>query len=49
MISAKLPLEERDYCAHKKIEYLSCRADVTPWLYRCHDSKHELAHCLYEE
>lgn len=49
MISAKLPIEERDYCAHKKIDYLACRADVWPLAYRCVHSKHELMNCQFEE
>lgn len=49
MISAKLPLEERDYCAHKKIDYLACRADVWPFAYKCAHSKHEVLTCLADE
>lgn len=49
MVSAKLPLEERDYCAHTKIEYLRCIADVFPWNYKCAHAKHAQANCLYEE
>lgn len=49
MESAKIPLEERDFCAHKKIEFLACRNDVWPWAYKCHDEKHAVLHCLYEE
>lgn len=49
MISAKLPLEERDYCAHKKIDYLACRADVWPWAYKCAHAKHEVLSCLADE
>lgn len=49
MVSAKIPMEERDYCAHKKIEYLVCRRDVWPWPYKCAHKKHELQHCQYEE
>lgn len=49
LISAKIPLEERDYCAHKKIEYLKCIADVFPWNYKCAHERHAQATCLYEE
>lgn len=49
MISAKIPLEERDYCAHKKIDYLACRADVWPWAYQCHHAKHDVLNCQYDE
>lgn len=49
MVSAKLPLAERDYCAHTKIEYLRCIADVFPWNYKCAHEKHAQGICLYEE
>lgn len=49
MVSAKLPLEERDYCAHKKIDYLRCYADHFPFVYKCAHEKHAEATCLYEE
>lgn len=49
MISAKIPLEDRDYCAHKLIQYKACRADVWPWAYKCTPEKHEYVHCQYEE
>jgi len=49
MRAAKLPLEERDYCAHKKIDYLACRADVWPLAYRCAHSKHKLMDCMFDD
>lgn len=49
MVSAKLPLAERDYCAHTKIEYLRCIANVFPWNYKCAHEKHAQGTCLYEE
>lgn len=49
MVSAKLPLEERDYCAHTKIDYLRCIADVWPFPYKCAHEKHAQAICQYEE
>lgn len=49
MISVKLPIEERDYCAHTKIDYLRCLADVWPLAYRCAHEKHAQAFCQYEE
>lgn len=49
MRSAKIPLEERDYCTHKKIDYLACRSDVWPLAYRCAHAKHKLMDCLFEE
>lgn len=49
MVSAKLPLEERDYCAHTKIDYLRCIADVWPFPYKCAHEKHAQAQCQYDE
>lgn len=49
MVSAKLQLDERDYCAHKLIQYKACRADVWPFAYRCAPEKHEYLNCQYEE
>lgn len=49
MMSAKLELFERDYCAHKLIEYRACRADVWPWAYKCTPEKHDYQNCQYEE
>uniref|UniRef100_A0A7R9PM81 NADH dehydrogenase [ubiquinone] 1 beta subcomplex subunit 7 n=1 Tax=Timema genevievae TaxID=629358 RepID=A0A7R9PM81_TIMGE len=49
MQSAKLPLEARGYCAHKLLEYQSCRADVWPWAAKCHHERHNYLNCEYEE
>jgi NADH dehydrogenase (ubiquinone) 1 beta subcomplex subunit 7 len=49
MESAKLPLEDRDYCAHMALQYRACRADVWPWASQCAHQKHEYLTCLYEE
>lgn len=49
MEAAKIPLEDRDYCAHKLIAHRACRADVWPWAYKCAHAKHEYLNCEYEE
>lgn len=49
MISAKIPLENRDYCAHILMKYQKCRNDVWPWAYKCHHEKHEYMTCEFEE
>uniref|UniRef100_A0A0K8TPD0 NADH dehydrogenase [ubiquinone] 1 beta subcomplex subunit 7 n=1 Tax=Tabanus bromius TaxID=304241 RepID=A0A0K8TPD0_TABBR len=49
MESAKLPLADRDYCAHKLLKYRSCRSDVYPFLYKCHHEKHDYLNCEYED
>uniref|UniRef100_A0A7R9DPZ8 NADH dehydrogenase [ubiquinone] 1 beta subcomplex subunit 7 n=1 Tax=Timema poppense TaxID=170557 RepID=A0A7R9DPZ8_TIMPO len=49
MQSAKLSLEDRGYCAHKLLEYQSCRADVWPWAAKCHHERHDYLNCEYED
>lgn len=49
MESAKIPIDERDYCAHKLIHYRACRADVFPFVYQCHHEKHDYLTCEYDE
>ncbi|XP_037937806.1 NADH dehydrogenase [ubiquinone] 1 beta subcomplex subunit 7 [Teleopsis dalmanni] len=49
MRSAKLAPEDRDYCAHKLLEYRSCRADTFPFVYKCAHEKHEYLTCEYED
>lgn len=49
MISAKLPLENRDYCAHLALKVQQCRKEVWPWAWKCNPEKHEYLSCQYEE
>lgn len=49
MEAAKLPLADRDYCAHKLIAYRACRADVWPWAYKCAHEKHDYLNCEYDD
>ncbi len=49
MESAKIPIEDRGYCAHKLIHYRACRADVFPFVYKCHHEKHDFLNCEYDE
>lgn len=49
MVSAKLPLDARDYCAHKLLKYHACRTDTFPFVYKCHHEKHDYLTCEYEE
>jgi NADH dehydrogenase (ubiquinone) 1 beta subcomplex subunit 7 len=49
MVSAKLPLEQRDYCAHLAIKLLQCRREVWPWAWKCQPEKHEYLNCQYAE
>lgn len=49
MESAKMPLEDRDYCAHKLLKFYSCRYDNFPFVYKCHHEKHDYLTCEYED
>lgn len=49
MESAKLPIENRDYCAHLALKLLQCRREVWPWAYKCAPEKHEYLDCQFEE
>lgn len=49
MVSAKLPLKDRDYCAHLLLKFRSCRKDNWPWAVNCEHEKHAYLTCQYEE
>lgn len=49
MVAAKLPYEQRDYCAHLAIKLLQCRKEVWPWAWKCQPEKHEYLNCQYDE
>lgn len=49
MRSAQIPLEVRDYCAHKLVEFKSCKRENMPFVYKCHHQKHAYLMCEYEE
>ncbi|XP_058463882.1 NADH dehydrogenase [ubiquinone] 1 beta subcomplex subunit 7 [Malaya genurostris] len=49
MEAAKVPLENRDYCAHKLIAHMACRADVWPFAYKCAHEKHDYLNCQHED
>lgn len=49
MISAKLPLEDRSYCAHLLIDYRVCRTKHWPLAYKCHHEKHAYETCEFNE
>lgn len=49
MQAAKIPLEDRDYCAHKLIDYKQCRQEVWPWTYQCAHEKHAYLTCKFDE
>lgn len=49
MRSAKIPVDNRDYCAHKLLQYWSCRKDHFPFVVQCEHEKHSYLNCQYEE
>lgn len=49
MMAAKIPLKDRDYCAHKLIDYRQCRQEVWPWAYQCAHEKHAYLTCKFDE
>ncbi|XP_013784584.1 NADH dehydrogenase [ubiquinone] 1 beta subcomplex subunit 7-like [Limulus polyphemus] len=49
MESAKLPLENRDYCAHLLLKHFACRADQFPFVYKCAHEKHQYLDCQHED
>lgn len=49
MRSAKVPLKDRDYCAHHLLQYYACRKDAWPWAVKCEHEKHTYLSCQHEE
>ena len=49
MESAKLDLQDRDYCAHHLLDYRACRADTFPFVYKCAHEKHVYLTCEYQD
>ncbi|KAF9824838.1 hypothetical protein SFRURICE_018037 [Spodoptera frugiperda] len=45
LVSAKIPVKYRDYCAHHLLEYQSCRYKNMPLLYKCAHEKHAYLIC----
>ncbi|KAF7273196.1 NADH dehydrogenase (ubiquinone) B18 subunit [Rhynchophorus ferrugineus] len=49
MRSAKLPLRDRDFCAHLLIAFKDCRQREMPFVVKCSHEKHEYLNCKYED
>ncbi|XP_065162239.1 NADH dehydrogenase [ubiquinone] 1 beta subcomplex subunit 7-like [Atheta coriaria] len=47
--SAKLEAKERDYCAHRLLEFKACRRDYWPFPVFCEHEKHMYLQCQYED
>ncbi|EFN76720.1 NADH dehydrogenase [ubiquinone] 1 beta subcomplex subunit 7 [Harpegnathos saltator] len=49
MIAAKIPLNKRDFCAHKYMDLLECQRHHYPFMLKCAHEKHEYHHCLADD
>ncbi|CAG9772841.1 unnamed protein product [Ceutorhynchus assimilis] len=49
LVSAKIPLQDRDYCAHKLLIYQGCRKDTFPFVVKCAHEKHDFLNCKYDD
>jgi len=49
MISAKIDLEDRDYCAHLLLNFMECQANAWPFPVKCAHEKHIYNTCEYED
>ncbi|OWF40828.1 NADH dehydrogenase [ubiquinone] 1 beta subcomplex subunit 7-like [Mizuhopecten yessoensis] len=49
MVSAKVPEEFRDYCAHYYIDFKKCLLKSVPFGYRCNHEKHHFEECQQNE
>ncbi|CAB3377378.1 Hypothetical predicted protein [Cloeon dipterum] len=49
MEAAKLDLCDRDYCAHKLLEFRKCRSDNWPWVANCKHEKHAYLTCEFDD
>jgi len=49
MSSAKLPLDQRDYCAHLVIAFNACKRKEWPMAYKCAHEKHAVLNCQYDD
>ncbi|KAJ2946913.1 hypothetical protein O0L34_g16254 [Tuta absoluta] len=45
LVSAKIPPQYRDYCAHYLLDYQVCRYNNMPMLYKCAHEKHHYLTC----
>ena len=45
LISARIPVKYRDYCAHYLLDYQVCRYKHMPLLYKCHKERHAYLSC----
>uniref|UniRef100_A0A6F9DMX3 NADH dehydrogenase [ubiquinone] 1 beta subcomplex subunit 7 n=1 Tax=Phallusia mammillata TaxID=59560 RepID=A0A6F9DMX3_9ASCI len=46
---ANIPKANRDYCAHLYMDFMKCRRDWFPEMYRCSDLLHKYQHCTVHD
>ncbi|EZA48147.1 hypothetical protein DMN91_008333 [Ooceraea biroi] len=49
MMAAKIPLKQRDFCAHKWMELHECKRIHYPLMLKCAHKKHEYEQCQVED
>lgn len=49
LISARIPPEKRDYCAHYLLDYHVCRYKNMPMIYKCAHERHAYLNCEQQE
>uniref|UniRef100_A0A8R2LVJ6 NADH dehydrogenase [ubiquinone] 1 beta subcomplex subunit 7 n=1 Tax=Bombyx mori TaxID=7091 RepID=A0A8R2LVJ6_BOMMO len=49
LISARIPVKYRDYCAHLLLDYNVCRYKHMPLLYRCAHERHAYLNCEQQD
>ncbi|XP_032672920.1 NADH dehydrogenase [ubiquinone] 1 beta subcomplex subunit 7 [Odontomachus brunneus] len=49
MIAAKIPLDKRDFCAHKYMDLLYCMRRHYPFMLKCAHERHEYFRCEAED
>lgn len=49
MMAFKIPLDKRDYCAHKYLELHECKRLHYPFMLKCAHKVHEYNECHVEE
>ncbi|XP_049866000.1 NADH dehydrogenase [ubiquinone] 1 beta subcomplex subunit 7-like [Pectinophora gossypiella] len=49
LVSARIPPEKRDYCAHYLLDYQVCRYKNMPMLYKCAHERHNYLNCEHQD
>ncbi|NXP74726.1 NDUB7 dehydrogenase, partial [Ramphastos sulfuratus] len=49
LAEARVPLEQRDFCAHHLLRLLRCRRDAFPLPWLCHELRHHWDSCQHHD